>query len=248
MNGKGSVILGLISMLLVCACLVGVFSMAFTPEEDKPIDDTDQGTNNNTGGSNTGTSGGTTGGTNTGNTETVSKYQLYSHESYNSSRVGYRTIGTETWYFAVYENPLMNSGLDTALYDESTWSFTIIEDNVTIYKDMNVIIKYSFDYGISWNTAPLVADDSLQGKTIYSLSKIPSNKTVCISYSVVSNDKTPGATMQDLMSNVFTKGVYKLYVDDDGNEYYDYVHFSTEPGFKVTTANPALPDVIVPAG
>ena len=94
-----------------------------------------------------------------------------------------------------------------------------------MYKDYNVIIKYSFDYGISWNTAPLVADDSGQGKTIYQLDKIPSSKTVCISYTVVSNDKAPESTIIELQENVFTS-----------------------TGFNVYTYNSTYPDVIVPAG
>lgn len=248
MENRRSFILGFISLILVAACLVGVFSMsAFSNAKDTPGDTTQDTNNDGTSGDDNTGNGGTSGDTNT-NVPVPSKYQLYNHDSYNSSKVGYRTIGTETWYFAVYENPLKNNGLDEALYDESKWSFTIIEDNVTIYGDMNVIIKYSFDYGISWNTAPLVVDESGKGKTIYHLDNIPANKVVCISYTVVSNDKTPSATMQNLMNYVFTEPVYGPSYDSTTGVTTENSVLVKASGFTVTLYNPTLPDVVVPAG
>lgn len=182
-NKKNNVILSILCLFLALACMLALLSVG----EDTATDPDNKDTVEDTGSD----------GTNSGDDSSVVEPET-NEAYYLSGDIGYRTVGNVTTFFLVCENPELDKSFPDQYY--STWEIWIDKTLLESVGNYVVDIRYSYDYGTTWATMP----DYMEIESAYGLHLLRTENPVYISYTFISNCKSPKNVLSDLRADVFT--------------------------------------------
>lgn len=210
-NEKGSLLVTTICLILVLACVVGIFTSI--DRAGDLVDDVQNGQNgdvNNDGSADQGNNGGNNGNTNTDNSVNVEDGVNY--YVYEDLDFGYRTVGSRTTFFFVVDNPMYHTVSPDGYYD--TWRMSVYKDECVALAGYPLEIKYSKNLGVTWNNFDWTKDEN--GDNVAHLWNLGEDDVVYVSYTFTTDQTKCQEILQRIIEDILSDRV------ESGDHIYSY--------------------------
>ena len=214
-NEKGSLLVTTICLILVFACVIGIFTSI--DRAGDLIDDVQSGQNDDVNGgdnSNQDNSGSNNGG-NDGNTDTDNSVDFndgVNYYVYEDLDFGYRTVGSRTTFFFAVENPMYHVVSPDGYYD--TWKMYINKDKCVALAGYPLEIKYSKNLGVTWNNFDWNEDED--GNDMAYLLNLAKDDVVYVSYTFTTDQTKTQEILQRIIEDILSDRV------ESGDHMYSY--------------------------